>query len=272
MYNTTAFLYDTIAAAEDPKAVFGHIHTLLLEAGIRQPAAVGDFGCGTGTMAVQFAEFGWRVIGVELSEAMLAVAQSKASGLSQAIQSRLGWVHGDISEPALVDKIRDKTTLPLEAVVCLHNTINHLVQWPQVEGFIANAFAVLKPGGVLVLDSDTLLTFENFFNHPPTVVWDDGAHRVTRTCFFNAETGRAEHTALLERYESDSISEGISEGRIAYVDTEVMGLQYYPEAQLNSAFLAAGFTLRALQPYNPSPALYEGGFIPKALWVLQKPI
>lgn len=255
MYNTTAFLYELTCAFEAPQSTCSDIHGALQRCGIQPPGLLGDLGAGTGLMSVLFAKQGWQVYGVELSPAMIAVAEEKKARLPQALQSQLTWTQGDIT------RLEMPAGLLLDAAVCLCNTINHLVEWKQVEGFIQAAYQALKPNGVLILDSDTLTTFEQFFHHPPVVVWDDGAHRMTRTCQFDGATGRAYHTATLERHEQA--------GWIP-VSEEAMQLQYHREPNLYAAFLAQGFIVEATDTYNPFPVLYEG-IIPKLLWVLRKP-
>ncbi|GGL25682.1 class I SAM-dependent methyltransferase [Planomonospora parontospora] len=48
-----------------------------------------DAGCGTGRVAIRLAELGYACAGVDLDESMLAVARSRAPGLT--------WVRGDLS-------------------------------------------------------------------------------------------------------------------------------------------------------------------------------
>lgn len=255
MYNTTAFLYERTCAFEVPQTTCEEIHAALLQAGVHPPGLLGDLGAGTGLMSVLFAERGWHIHGVERSLAMIAEAENKKIQLPQAVQSRLHWTEGDITRFEMPEG------LLLDAAVCLCNTINHLVEWPQVEGFIRSAYNALKPNGVLILDSDTVTTFERFFDHAPVVVWDDGIHRMTRTCRFDGSSGRAHHTAILERHDETGWT---------MVSEEGMQLQYHQEPKLYKAFLAQGFIVESGEPYNPFPVLYQG-IIPKLLWVLRKP-
>lgn len=45
-----------------------------------------DIGCGTGSLSVLLAEFGYQVMGIDLSSAMIALAQAKAADAGQAIK------------------------------------------------------------------------------------------------------------------------------------------------------------------------------------------
>ncbi len=256
MYNTTAFLYESIGAFEVPHQVCDLLQDYFFKYGITPPATLGDFGSGTGLNALLLAERGWHIRGVELSQAMMAVAEEKTRTLPDEIQARLIWTQGDIT------CFQFPPGVQLDGAICLHNTINHLAEWSQVTGFIQTAYQALRPGGVLILDSDTLPTFLGFFNHGPVLVWDDGQHRLIRECAFDMETGRANHTATLEQYVN---------GEPVLVGTEPMSLQYHHEERLFDAFVEAGFQVCNAAPFNPNPGLYPEDMIPKILWVLRKP-
>jgi SAM-dependent methyltransferase len=256
MYNSTAFLYDATAAFEEPDQACEQIHRILAHCGLTPPGVLGDLGAGTGLMSILLAERGWEVHGIELAPAMIAVAQEKLEGLSPETRARLHWEQGDITAFQLPDN------RPWDGAVSMCNTINHLTASGQLQGFSRCVHKALRPGGVLIFDSDTLETFQGFFHHEPTVVWDDGTHQLTRACRFDPATGRADHVASLARY---------APGGLQTVSREEMALQYHTEGSLRDTFTAAGFKLEGAVPYNPNPRLYAG-FIPKVLWVFRKPV
>lgn len=254
MYNTTAFLYESIAAFENPEMVCRQIQGLLAGVGMEPPGVLGDLGSGTGLMSVLFAEQGWQVEGLELSAAMISVARKKAGQLPLQVQERLSWLQGDISHFELPE------SNGWDVALCLCNTLNHLAEWHQVLSFIQSVTYALKTGGVLILDTDTLETFQRFFHHGPVVVWDDGVHRLTRACEFHSATRRAYHTATLEQHTPNGL---------ALLSVEPMTLSYHRETDLFVAFEQAGFQLLQSIPFNPYPTLYKD-FVPKLLWVLRK--
>lgn len=256
MYDTTAFLYDAIAAFENPESVCDDLIRVFAGCGIQPPGLLGDLGAGTGLMSALLAERGWHVYGVERSMAMLGEAMKRRESLADEAQTRLMFAQGDITSFELPPGFQ------LDGAVCLCNTVNHLAAPGQLESFFGAAFRALKPSGVLVFDSDTLKTFQDFFHHEPTVVWDDGVHRMTRACRFDDDTGLASHRAILEQY-MDGVPQPVSE--------EAMTLRYHPETDIQKRLDAAGLELLSVQPFNPFPSLYTGGFIPKALWIVRKP-
>ncbi len=62
-----------------------------------------DLGCGTGTLAVTLAPYVQRVVGIDLSRAMLAVAETKAT--AAGVADRCTWIRSDLvqvpKEPGL---------------------------------------------------------------------------------------------------------------------------------------------------------------------------
>lgn len=255
MYDITAFLYESTAAFEEPERMANDLHALLGAAGIQPPGWLGDFGSGTGLMARLLAAKGWSVCGVERSTAMLAVAREKAVSLPAEVQARLHWLQGDITQLKLPQSIQ------LDAAVCLCNTLNHLAEPGQLQAFIASAFNALKPDAILMLDTDRLETFQGYFHHPPTVVWQDQTGSLTRACTFDERTGLAHHTAILMQADTTAGEPHRQE--------ESMWLRYYADAEILEAFQTGGFQLEGAMPYNPSPRLYQG-FWPKTLWAFRK--
>ena len=97
------------------------------------PATVLDAGCGTGRVARELARRGVDVVGVDIDEAMLATARSKAPALT--------WHRADL---ATVDLGRR-----FAAVVLAGNVM--LFVAPGTEGVVvANLARHLEPGGLLV--------------------------------------------------------------------------------------------------------------------------
>lgn len=73
------------------------------------PVTVLDIGCGTGSLSVLIAELGHRVIGIDLSPAMIARATQKAEAARQPVEFHVM----DAGNPQLVPGLCD-------AIVCRH--------------------------------------------------------------------------------------------------------------------------------------------------------
>ena len=79
-YEALAASYDRLTNDVDYEATVAFYREILAAEGLRPRTAV-DLACGTGSVSVLLAKQGLRVIGVDMSEEMLTVAQQKVDGL-----------------------------------------------------------------------------------------------------------------------------------------------------------------------------------------------
>ena len=97
------------------------------------PATVLDLGCGTGSLSLLALEAGHRVLGVDLSPAMVAEATEKCAGLDAT------FTVGDAADPPVAG--------PVDAVLARH------LLWtlPDPQAALRRWLGLLRPGGRLVL-------------------------------------------------------------------------------------------------------------------------
>jgi 2-polyprenyl-6-hydroxyphenyl methylase/3-demethylubiquinone-9 3-methyltransferase len=105
----------------------------------RPDAVLVDLGCGAGLLAPHLAGKGYRHVGVDLTR----------SALEQAAAHGVGAVRGDASRVPLADGCAD--------VVVAGEILEHVPDWRVT---VAEAARLLRPGGLLVLDTlnDTALS------------------------------------------------------------------------------------------------------------------
>jgi SAM-dependent methyltransferase len=96
-----------------------------------------ELGCGTGGHAVELAKHGYEVDGIDLSETMLAVAQSHAS-------PSLRFTHGDARSVRL-----GRT---FDAVISVFHVMSYQATNADLAAAFATARAHLAVGGVFVFD------------------------------------------------------------------------------------------------------------------------
>ena len=116
-----------------------------------------ELACGTGSVLARFRDR-FEVVGVDLSQEMLDLAAAKLPGV------RL--VRGDIASVRLGETF--------DAVICLYDSLNHLLRWEDWEAFLDTAVAHLEPGGVLVFDVNTPRRLAWLAEQRPVVQWFDG--------------------------------------------------------------------------------------------------
>lgn len=136
-------LYDAIARIYDPwsRSVTEDIGFYVDEA-LESGGPVVELGVGTGRIAVPVAAAGVRVIGVDLSPGMLAVAAESARerGVADLVDLRVG----DLRDPPVDERV------PL--VLCPFRSLLHMQGEDEKEAALRAARALLEPGGRLVFD------------------------------------------------------------------------------------------------------------------------
>jgi 2-polyprenyl-6-hydroxyphenyl methylase/3-demethylubiquinone-9 3-methyltransferase len=128
----------------EPRGPFAMLHWLaaaraaLVPPATRPGALLVDLGCGAGLLAPHLAGKGYRHVGVDLT----------ASALARAAAHGVTPVRADVCRTPLADARAD--------VVCAGEILEHVTDLPAA---VAEACRLLRPGGLLVLDTlaDTAL-------------------------------------------------------------------------------------------------------------------
>lgn len=121
--------YSDFVAGAAPQVV-----RVLRAAGIRQ-GRVCDVGCGGGQLSASLLRAGYDVTGIDVSEAMIAIARKRAPNAR--------FIHGSIPGvqiPACV------------AAVAVGEVFNYLRSTGNILRAFRNIFATLEPGGILLFD------------------------------------------------------------------------------------------------------------------------
>ena len=136
-------LYDSIARIYDPwSASVVEDIAFYVEEALGCDGPVVELAVGSGRIAVPIAQAGRAVIGVDLSEGMLAVARALAEeqGVSALVDLRVG----DLREPPVDERV------PL--VICPFRSLLHMADEEQKLRALRAACELLEPGGRLVFD------------------------------------------------------------------------------------------------------------------------
>ena len=107
-----------------------------------QSRTVLDLACGTGTLTEIFSRAGHRMVGVDLSADMLAVAANKFTELPQE------------ERPLLLQQSMTALRLPfpVDAAFCALDGLNYLLRPEEVRRTFRAVAKVLKPGGRFAFD------------------------------------------------------------------------------------------------------------------------
>jgi SAM-dependent methyltransferase len=113
--------------------------SLFEEYGVRR---VLDAACGTGHHAIALAQEGYQVVGADLSAPMIEKAGENAAAHGVDVE----FTVAGLGEYAALGRTFD-------AAICLGNSLPHLLDEAAVEGALADFAAVLRPGGLLVIQN-----------------------------------------------------------------------------------------------------------------------
>lgn len=141
-YEALAASYDRLTNDVDYEATVDFYREILEAEGLRPRTAV-DLACGTGSVSVLLAKQGLRVIGVDMSEEMLTVAQQKADGLT--------------NPPQFVCQKLQNLALPrgVDLAVCALDSLDYITEPEDCAEAIRRVYRALNPGGIFIFDVNT---------------------------------------------------------------------------------------------------------------------
>lgn len=102
-----------------------------------------DLACGTGSLSVQLAQDGYRVLGVDMSEEMLTQASMKSAEMENPPM----WIHQRME--------RLRLPFGVDAAVCCLDSINYLVRPTDCQKTFERVYRSLNSGGMFMFDINT---------------------------------------------------------------------------------------------------------------------
>lgn len=165
-----------------------------------RPTLLLDFACGTGNFSVQFAKKGIEVIGIDMSEGMLSVAQEKNADLEKPVMY-LRQKGENLDLYGTVDG----------AVSCL-DSLNHITDYSAFKKTVANISLFLEKDRLFVFDMNTPYKHKTVLNDNSfkmrkkgvTCLWtnhllDDGV-TIEITISFTYKTGLFKKQTVTEQF------------------------------------------------------------------------
>ncbi len=146
------------------------INQLLDKRGIAQ-ARILDLACGTGTLAVELANRGHYVYGIDISPQMIEIAQSKSMGLSN-----VSFEVQDMTLFAVEDKF--------DLATCTFDSLNYLLDTDGVKAMFYRITNVLHKSGLFVFDSNTDRLYTN--RHKGTHKRELGGESFVQKCSYDS--------------------------------------------------------------------------------------
>jgi glycine/sarcosine N-methyltransferase len=188
LYDALAVDYDRFVSWEGRLA-----HELPFFLGLFQEHGVQrvlDAACGTGHHAIALARRGYQVLGADLSAAMVERARENAvaAGFRPA-DADLAFAVAGFGQ--LTSLGRAKAGAGFDAVLCLGNSLPHLLTAEKVDHALRDFAAVLRPGGLLLIQNrnfERVWTERERFMPPQSVREGDDEWVFVRFYDFHQET------------------------------------------------------------------------------------
>ena len=141
-YTSFASVYDQFMDNIPYEEWGKYVRELLLEHGIKDGLVL-DLGCGTGSMTEVLADYGYDMIGVDISEDMLEIAMEKRLESGQDIL----YLLQDMREFELYGTVG--------AVVSICDSVNYLLEEEDLVDTFKLVNNYLDPGGLFIFDLNT---------------------------------------------------------------------------------------------------------------------
>ena len=164
VYDAVAPGYDLLTEGYAYERWIAALERLACEHGLTGKRLL-DVACGTGKSFLPFLERGYEVTACDVSAAMVEIAARKAGGRART-------------------EVADMAALPVlgrhDLVTCLGDALNHLPHLEAVAAALRGMHANLVPGGLAVLDLNTLAAYREVpdavaEDADRLVVWNGGA-------------------------------------------------------------------------------------------------
>ncbi|KAB8143578.1 class I SAM-dependent methyltransferase [Chloroflexia bacterium SDU3-3] len=216
-----------------------------------------DLACGTGTLALMLADEGWDVLGVDGSQAMLALARAKAAALETA--GRASFALGDMRSfalgPQAAPGLRPSS---YHLATCTYDSLNYLLREEELAACFANVAHALAPGGLFFADMNTRHFLEHDWD-PVIVDESEGFVQISQSDF---DPASACSTMVVTGFAGDDVR-----GYQRFEETHVE--RAYPPETVARLLEQAGLAVEAAYDCFTHQPPYEAS--QRIAWIARKP-
>jgi glycine/sarcosine N-methyltransferase len=118
-----------------------------------QQTRVLDAACGTGMHAIELARRGYAAAGADLSVGMVTRAQANAAAAGVDVHFATAGFTELASTFSRQFPEKSRVLFPFDAVICLGNSLPHLLTAQELAAGLADFASCLRPGGLLLIQN-----------------------------------------------------------------------------------------------------------------------
>jgi len=215
-YDRIAGEYDDIVGGAARLQAAGRFAAWLVDSHGAQ--RVLDVACGTGLHARALTKRGVRVVAADASAAMLQQAKAHAGGAGAGIE----WLHSPM------ESISQVTAGPFDAIMCLGNSLPHLLTDAQLQAALRGFRALLAPTGIAIVQ---MLNYERVLDRRERIVGVTRRGNTEYVRFYDFLPDRIRFNILQLTWLGDGCEHKLHQTT----------LRPYRGSSLRDAFTAAGF-------------------------------
>lgn len=175
-YSGFALCYDALMSEVDYDDWTERLLEVALKHGAK-PAKIADLACGTGNITNALAQRGYDVIGVDLSQSMLSIAQDKAYEAHLKVRY------------LLQDLVTLKLHRPVDLLTMINDGINYIEGKSQLKSAFEHMAGALVAGGLLLMEFSTPYKLEHVLGNTTiaesdeeiSMIWENAYDPGSRT-------------------------------------------------------------------------------------------
>ncbi|WP_053337431.1 class I SAM-dependent methyltransferase [Microscilla marina] len=239
-YTPISWFYNEYWAQPFATTAIQSLHTVLFPR-INSNAKILDLMCGSGRVTNALKKRGYKMTGLDASEGMLNFARVNAPGVPFML------------DDARLFDIKDE----FDAVICMNNGLNHILQWKELVMAYSKVYASLKKGGYFVFDMSLEEHYKNSFSKQRNWVERDNF-----SCLYNfnynpqERLGAIDFVMFLAKQPAKTPEEKAAQvwGRVSWRVTQYC----YSHLKIIDALEKVGFTV--IKVYDGQDDLKRGAY------------
>jgi len=175
-----------------------------------------DVACGTGMHALELARRGYAVVGADLSAGMIDRARANAAAANVAVEFKVAGF-GELSV---------QVGTGFDAVLCMGNSLPHLLTPADLAAGLADFAACLRPGGLLLIQNrnfDAVLSWGERWMEPQAHREEEAEWLFMRFYDFEPDGTLTFNLVTLRREEDGQWAQGVTSTSLRpWVQEEVL--------------------------------------------------